>query len=193
MYGSFTTDRLDGTNVFFRGHLPEQFLSGVRFDEIWRLHPEAFHEIMMHGKLVKTPRWQQAYGRDYHYTSRTNVALPLDPQLKPFLDWAHVAIDARLNGVLVNWYDGGLGQYIGRHRDSTMNMIEGAPIVTISLGEERIFRLRPWKGQGTLDFPAEDGTIFIMPYETNRHWTHEVPRRARDRGRRISVTLRAFI
>ena len=147
---------------------------------------------MMHGKLVKTPRWQQAYGRDYFYTNRMNRALPILPLMQPFLEWALQAVDARLNGVLMNWYDGTLGHYIGRHRDSTVDMVQGAPVVTISLGEERIFRLRPWKGQGIRDFPALNGAVFIMPWDTDQVWTHEVTRRPRDRGRRISITLRAF-
>jgi alkylated DNA repair dioxygenase AlkB len=197
MYQGFTEERLDEANCFFRGHLPEEIVAGTQFDALWQLHPEEFHEIMMHGKLVKTPRWQQAYGKDYHYTSRTNVALPIDSRLQPLLDWGRGAVDARLNGVLVNWYDGRLNHYIGRHRDSTANMIVGTPIVTISLGEERIFRLRRWreqvKGEEAVDFPATNGAAFVMPYETNLHWTHEVPRRARNRGRRISVTLRGFM
>jgi alkylated DNA repair dioxygenase AlkB len=193
MYDGLSIEQLDGTNVFFHGQLPQNIVASAQFDPLWHLHPEEFHEIMMHGKLIKTPRWQQAYGQDYHYTSRTNVALPIDSRLQPFLDWARVAIDARFNGLLVNWYDGSQRHYIGRHRDSTANMVVGAPIVTISLGDQRIFRLRPWKGQGAVDFPAANGTVFVTPYETNLHWTHEVPHRARDRGRRISVTLRAFI
>lgn len=93
-----------------------------------------------------------------------------------------------------DWYDGQLGHYIGKHRDSTKNMVHGAPIVTISSGEQRTFRLRPWKGAAGSqhDFPAADGTVFVMPYETNLAWTHEVPKSARCTGRRISVTLRAF-
>lgn len=87
---------------------------------------------------------------------------------------------------------GALGHYIGRHRDSTRNMVEGAPIVTVSFGERRNFRLRPCKGKGFKDFPATDGTVFIMPYETNLAWTHEVPKSAKLRGRRISITFRAF-
>ncbi len=106
--------------------------------------------------------------------------------------WACEKIDARLNGILVNWYDATLGHYIGKHRDSTANMISGAPIVTISFGESRIFRLRPWRGIGYQDFPTSSGSVFIMPYDTNLSWTHEVPSSAKNRGRRISITLRAF-
>lgn len=193
MYDGFSIEQLDDSNVFHRGRLPETVLAALQFEALWSIHPDEFHEIMIHGKLVKTPRWQQAFGKDYHYTSRTNVALPTPRILQPLVDWGQAAIDCRLNGVLVNWYDGKNGHYIGRHRDSVVDMIGGAPIVTISLGEERVFRLRPWKGRRIMDFSAGNGSVFVMPYETNLRWTHEVPRRARDLGQRISVTLRAFV
>lgn len=101
-------------------------------------------------------------------------------------------IEPCLNGLLLNWYDGSLGHYIGRHRDSTRNMVKDAPIVTISCGETRTFRLRPWQGEGSQDFPATDGAIFIMPFATNLAWTHEVPKTRSAVGRRISITIRAF-
>jgi alkylated DNA repair dioxygenase AlkB len=97
-----------------------------------------------------------------------------------------------VKGVVVNWYDGKLGHYIGKHRDSIVNMIPGAPIVSVSFGEERVFRLRPWKGTGYRDFPAKNGSVLVIPFATNRHWTHEVPHSTKSQGRRISVTMRAF-
>jgi alkylated DNA repair dioxygenase AlkB len=194
MYPHFEEQRLDERHVFFCGRLPDALVpDDVGFESLWSIHPDEYHEIKIHGRLVKTPRWQQAYGRDYHYTGRTNAALPVPDNLTPFLQWAHKAVDPRLNGILLNWYDGALGHYIGKHRDSRANMIGGAPIVTISLGDERVFRLRPWKSAGSLvDIAAVNGAVFIMPFETNLAWTHEVLHRARDCGRRISVTLRAF-
>lgn len=192
-YQGFKANKLDQDCLFFTGALPEQLLPDqIQFENLWSIHPTEFHEIMMHGRLVRTPRWQQAYGRDYHYTKRTNVALPIPSALEPLLHWARRAIDTRLNGLLLNWYDGTLGHYIGKHRDSTTSMVEGAPIVTVSLGEKRVFRLRPWKGTGFVDFEANNGMVFITPYETNLAWTHEVPQSLRFQGRRISVTIRAF-
>jgi alkylated DNA repair dioxygenase AlkB len=147
----------------------------------------------MHGRPVETPRWQQAYGVDYHYTGRTNAARPVPTDLDPYQDWARRAIDDRLHGLLVNWYDGDLGHYIGPHHDSVKDMVRGAPIVTISLGEERVFRLSHPTRKLTCDFRAESGTVFVMPYDTNLAWKHAVPKFARHRGRRISLTLRAFL
>jgi hypothetical protein len=77
----------------------------------------------MHGRPIKTPRWQQAYGADYHYTGRTNAALSVPAILEPLHHWARQAIDDRLNGLLLNWYDGALGHYIGPHHDSTKKMV----------------------------------------------------------------------
>jgi alkylated DNA repair dioxygenase AlkB len=179
--------------AFFDGRLPEDLLvDDARFGELWLLHPPEYHQIKIHGRLVATPRWQQAYGADYHYTGRVNEALSVPDNLRPFLTWAREHVHPRLNGILLNWYEGALGHYIGAHRDSTVNMIDGAPIVTISFGEERVFRLRPWKGRGHRDFRTFPGSVFVMPFETNLRWTHEVPKGAKYRNRRISITLRAF-
>src|SRR3954453_17046307 len=125
---------------FLVGRLPEALRPDESgFEALWSIHPEDYHVIKMHGRPVRTPRWQQAYGADYHYTGRTNVALPVPPALEPFRGWARDAIDGRLNGLLLNWYDGELGHYIGPPHDSRSGMVSGAPIVTISFGAGRIF------------------------------------------------------
>jgi alkylated DNA repair dioxygenase AlkB len=99
----------------------------------------------------------------------------------------------QMHGLLLNWYDGP-GHYIGPHHDSTRDMVPGTPIITISFGETRVFRLTRGKGdkKEDRDFPAEHGAVFVMPFDTNLAWKHSVPKSARYRDRRISVTLRAF-
>lgn len=190
----FERHDLGGAHTFWSGQLPDNLrFDPSAFESLWQMRPPEYHEILMHGRVVKTPRWQQAYGMDYRYTGRVNRALPVPTLISPLLAWARGHIDGRLNSILVNWYDASLGHYIGRHRDSIGEMIRDAPIVTVSFGEQRIFRLRPHRGEGRRDFPARDGSVFVMPYETNQAWTHEVPRARKSSGRRISVTLRGFI
>lgn len=184
---------LDAEHHVLAGEVPRELVPGAAgFDALWSLHPADFHEIVMHGRKVRTPRWQQAYGADYHYTGNVNRALPLTPEMDRLLGWTREVLDPRLNGLLFNWYDGAAGHYIGKHRDSEVDRIEGSPIVTISFGEARSFRLRRWRGDGFVDVPAEDGGVIVVPWATNRAYTHEVPARRGDRGRRISVTIRAF-
>ncbi len=181
----------DGHHVQLARLPPELLPDPAGLDALWSLHPAEYHVITMHGRPVATPRWQQAYGADYHYTGRVNRAEPVTPAMAPYLAFAR-RIDPRLNGLLFNWYDAAHAHYIGKHRDSTKHMIDGAPIVTISLGATRLFRLRPWRKAGMIDLEADHGSVIVIPYATNLAWTHEVPHRAGDRGRRISITLRGF-
>ena len=186
---------LEDGHVFQTAFLPPEITPDSQmFEALWSLHPLEQHEIMIHGRLVKTPRWQQAYDRNYHYTGKVNEALPAPMILQPTLAWVRETIDDRLNGILVNWYDGALGHYIGPHHDSTIGLVAGAPIVTISFGEVRSFRLtREVNGERRVhDFPTLPGRVFVMPFDTNLAWKHSVPKSARAKGRRISITLRAF-
>jgi len=194
---AFERHELPGNQIIWIGRLPNALnLKAGQFETLWGMHPEEFHEIRMAGRVVKTPRWQQAYGVDYHYSGRVNKALPLPSMLEPILGWARETVENNLNGILLNWYDGSLGHYIGRHRDSIREMHKNAPIVTISFGEERVFRLRPWPfqpGAKPIDLPARHGDVLVMPWSTNRTFTHEVPGSKCQTGRRISVTIRSFV
>lgn len=200
MFHGMARHELGSSHELWAGRLPDLLiLNEKEFATLWSLHPQEYHKIRApHGALVATPRWQQAYGKDYAYSKSVNRALPVEtlttavPKIEEIVSWSREQIDGRLNGLLLNWYDGALGHYMGKHRDSTKNIIDGTPIVTISLGERRRFRLRPHKGQGFIDFDATNGTVFVTPYETNLAWTYEVPKERSCRGRRISITLRAF-
>ncbi|MEM1325131.1 MAG: alpha-ketoglutarate-dependent dioxygenase AlkB [Bacteroidota bacterium] len=162
------------------------------FDSLWNEHPQEFHNIVIHGKKIKTPRWQQAYGKNYEYTGSRNNALPLNKVHQKYIDWCQKNIDKRLNGLLINWYEGRQQHYIGKHRDSIKGLMVGSPIVTISHGEERIFRMRPYKGNGFQDFEVQHGDVLVIPWETNQNYTHEVPSFKKYQNKRISVTLRAY-
>jgi alkylated DNA repair dioxygenase AlkB len=179
-YAGFADHLLDDGHHFFVGRLPEPLRpDATGFEALCALHPDDFHGINMPGGPVPTPRWQHAFGRDYHYTGRTNQALPVPPRLEPLLAWARRAIDDRLNGLLLNWYDGELGHSIGPHHYSITDMVPGAPIVTVSLGEERVFRLSHPQRKLIADFVARDGTLIVMPFDSNRAWKHGVPKLAR--------------
>src|SRR5262245_2798022 len=130
-FDGFECHFLGGGCAFYTGRLPAVLIPDLEeFESIWRLHPDQYHQIRIHGRLVPTPRFQQAYGFNYRYTGRVNEALPMPLLIAPQLEWCRMVIASRLNGLLLNWYDGKRGHHIGKHRDSTVNMDHGAPIVT---------------------------------------------------------------
>lgn len=159
---------LDDRYHIYLSSRAEQFrLDQMAFQALWESHPDDFHEIRIHGRWVKTPRWQQAYGKNYRYTGSRNNALPIPDSLQGFLSWSKEHIDDRLNGLLLNWYDGAQSHYIGAHRDDTRDLHPDSPIVTISLGQERVFRMRPWKQKGFKDLTVRHGDIVVVPWDTN--------------------------
>lgn len=190
----FETIALDEQyNIYASYPVNELNLNHEQFMEIWDAHPEQYHTLKIHGKEVLTPRWQQAYGKNYRYTGAKNNALPIPDFLQVFLDWSKENIDERLNGLLLNWYDGKKDHYIGAHRDDTRDLHKDSPVVTISLGQERIFRMRPYKKKGFKDITIRNGEVIIVPWDTNTKWTHEVPNFKRFDGKRISITARAYL
>ena len=186
---------MDEEYVFLTSSLPDDMnLRGTQFEQFWAMHPETFQSVRMRSGWVRLPRWQQAFGKDYQFSGQTAVAREIGVDVAPYLEWARDVVDPRLNGLLVNWYDGALGHYIGRHRDSEKGLLAGVPIVTISLGEERLMRFRSSRGKGKerYDHPVSPGAVVVVPLETNREWSHEVPKFKRWTGRRISISLRGF-
>jgi alkylated DNA repair dioxygenase AlkB len=190
-FADFTNHDLGGGLSFFEGKLPLQLLlTSEQFEEAWNLHPEECPTIFLHGREVAIPRWQQAYGKDYHFSHKVSVALPIPAVLQPLLKWTQETICPELNGLLLNWYEGP-GHYIGPHHDSVKDMTSGAPIVTISLGETRKFRLQRLAEKR--DFFAKNGTVYVLPQDTNEIWKHGVPKSTRYKGRRISITVRGLL
>ena len=112
--------------------------------------------------------------------------------LRPYLLWAQSNIDQRLNGMLLNWYDGQCGHYIGSHRDSTKGLIDNSVIVMVSLGGIRVTRFRPLRGSGYQDIEVGNGDVLVMDLQTNQHYKHEIPKSKRYLDKRISITLRCF-
>ena len=186
---------LDLDQTVWIGRIPAAVLGELPFERLWNLHPDQRPMIRMLGRLVQIPRWQQAYGRDYQFSGQVSTALPIPPMLQPLLDWACTISDPRLNGLLLNWYDGTRKDYIGAHRDSITDLVPGTPIATVSFGDARTFRFSRRRDDGQLDkrdFTVSDGLVLVMSWEVNQRWKHGVPHHKGNESRRISVTFRAF-
>ena len=188
---SFRRHELADGLFVLTGSLPEALrLPRERFEEFWAMHPPKSPEVVLRGERMLAPRWHQAYGRDYEFAGAVSQALPVPPILQPMLDWTQRTVDARTNGILVNWYDAALEHRIAQHRDSPIQRVPDSPIVTISLGAERTFQM--FVGKRPVPFRVGDGDVVVIPDATNRRFGHSVPHLPGDTGRRISVTLRSF-
>lgn len=175
----------------------ELILNEEEYTTLWNSHPEEYHKIKIFNKIIDTPRWQQAYGKDYSFSGSVSEAKPFTPLLKKILDWANYnetvnGRDPSLNGILVNWYKDG-DHYIGWHSDNEPQLDKTSPIYTISFGTNRTFKIREKSKKNVKSYELYNGDYFIMGGEFQKYYQHHLPKRSRCKKSRISITIRKFL
>lgn len=186
---------LDASSWVLQGNLPNSI--GFDFNELWNLHPNEYNKVQIMGRIVDTPRWQQSYMRPYAYSGLVHNALPLPQQFQPFLDWANQLEGLpTFNQALINWYQNG-HHYIGPHSDDTRQLVTDSPILSISLGQSRTFRIRDKTTKSIVrDIEMTHGSYIVMCGKMQEKYTHEVTKvlgkKGENLGKRINVTFRVF-
>jgi len=80
---------------------------------------------------------------------------------------------------------------VAPHNDHLYEIVEGFPIVLLSLGATRRMNIRA-KGRGAraMNVDLEDGSLLAMSYETQLNYTHGVPKTKAAVAERISLAFR---
>jgi len=91
------------------------------------------------------------------------------------------------NAVLCNLYRNG-NDSVGLHADAEPEM--GPVIASVSLGAERLFRLKALNGPVVFAERLPHGSLFIMAGQTQKNFKHEVPKEADVDQPRINLTFR---
>jgi alkylated DNA repair dioxygenase AlkB len=190
------TIKLSDTAWVECGELPQN-LKNISFEDIWDLNNNKQDVVIIFGKPTECPRYTQTYMRDYKYSGTQHKAVALPEKLKPYLEWANsLKPNQTYNQVLLNWYKDGT-QYIGAHCDDEKEIVKEHPIVSISLGETRTFRIREKETKEIVsDISMKNQTYLIMCGDMQKKYTHEVPKvsgkKGEEMGRRINITFRKF-
>ena len=107
---------------------------------------------------------------------------------------AHRRVIARLDvpftAVGLNLYRDGRDS-VAPHNDHLDEIVEGHPIALVSLGATRRMTIRekePPRRATHIDLEA--GSLFVMDYATQLHYTHGVPKTPDAVGERISLAFR---
>ena len=148
---------------------------------------------VMFGRPVEVRRRTFSYGDPgtrYRYSGVERVAAPWPDALRPLLDRLEARTGVRFSFALCNLYpDGAAG--LGWHADDEDDLAPGQPIASVSLGAARDFAMRPGRsGPACLTVSLAHGSLLVMGGETQRHYQHRVPPRARCAARRINLTFR---
>lgn len=156
--------------------------------------PFARESPVMFGRPVTVRRESCAFGdlgRRYRYSGLVRDALPWPPALRPVLDRLEATTGERFSFALVNRYPDG-DAALGWHADDEEDLAADATIASLSLGATRDFQMRLRGGRCCLSVALPEGSLLTMEGETQRHYQHRVPRRARVAEARINLTLRVM-
>ena len=94
------------------------------------------------------------------------------------------------NAVGLNLYRDGRDS-VAPHNDHLTELREGFPIALVSLGATRRMTIRAkTPPRRTTHIDLEPGSLFIMDYLTQLHYTHGVPKTHEPVGERISLAFR---
>jgi alkylated DNA repair dioxygenase AlkB len=147
------------------------------------------------------PRDEAYYGdpgTHYTYSRRNYTPTPWLPELLTLKTRVEAAIPAAaythlglkrlgFNAVLCNLYRDG-NDSVGLHADAEPEM--GPIIASVSLGAERLFRLKRKDGSVAFAKALPNGSLLIMAGETQQNFKHEVPKQPRITTPRINLTFR---
>ena len=94
------------------------------------------------------------------------------------------------NSVGLNLYRDGRDS-VAPHNDHLYEIREGFPIALVSLGATRRFTIRAkTPPRRVIHVDLEPGSLLVMDYETQLHYTHAVPKTTTSAGERISLAFR---
>jgi alkylated DNA repair dioxygenase AlkB len=171
------------------GAEPAALFADRREELAWREE-----SIRLFGREMLQPRllaWYGDEGSRYRYSGVLHEPLPMTPRLRQLRERIEALTGARFNSVLANYYRNERDS-MGLHADDEPELGDRPVIASLSLGEERIFRLkhRQRRDIRPLRLPLPSGSLLVMAGDTQRNWKHEVPKQSKACGPRINLTFR---
>src|SRR5436190_6371352 len=169
--------------TFYVPHFVDPATAGRWFAELRDAVPWRTERRQMYDREVDVPRMLGSYRLDR-----------VPPSTPAAIVAAHQRVVERLavtfNAVGLNLYRDGRDS-VAPHNDHLDEIQEGFPIALVSLGATRRMTIRAKEApKRTVHVDLEAGSLLVMDYATQLHYTHGVPKTAEPVGERISLAFR---
>jgi alkylated DNA repair dioxygenase AlkB len=148
--------------------------------------------IFISGRWVKVPRLMCWYGDNdawYRYSGVNHQPMPWTPTLQTIREKVERQCQCTFNSVLANLYRDGQDS-MGCHADDEKELGPNPVIASLSLGDERLFKLHHKKTKDKLDIILGHGDLLVMAGTLQHHWMHAVPKTKKLKTPRINLTFR---
>lgn len=147
------------------------------------------------GRRLLTPRlvsWHGDAGAVYQYSGLTHQPQAWTASLSALKQAVEQASGQRFNSVLGNLYRDGQDS-MGWHADQEKTLGKNPVIASLSLGAERLFKLRHNQTGETLNLSLASGSLLVMGGAMQHHWRHCLPKTKQAVATRINLTFRRII
>lgn len=172
---------------FYQSQYADQLFTVLKSDIAWQQE-----DILIYGKYCKVPRLMAWYGdthATYQYSGAKHQPLPWTAQLLAIREKVEQHCSHDFNSVLLNLYRDGQDS-MGCHSDDEKELGENPLIASLSLGDERGFKLHHKTRKITLDVMLGHGDLLVMAGALQRYWKHSVPKTQQLKTPRINLTFR---
>jgi alkylated DNA repair dioxygenase AlkB len=152
-------------------------------------------DIFIYGKWCKVPRLMCWYGDSdacYRYSGVDHQPLPWTDDLWIIKEKVENYCQSSFNSVLANLYRNGRDS-MGCHADDEKELGQNPVIASLSLGDERLFKLHHKKRKGTLDINLGHGDLLVMAGALQHYWVHSIPKTTKLKGPRVNLTFRNIL
>jgi alkylated DNA repair dioxygenase AlkB len=151
--------------------------------------------IAIFGKWIKVPRLMCWYGdpdASYRYSGVNHQPRPWTTELQSVRDKAEQQCQCAFNSVLANLYRDGKDS-MGCHADDEKELGPNPVITSLSLGDERLFKLHHKKRKESMDISLGHGDLLVMAGALQHYWMHSVPKTKKLKTPRINLTFRKIL
>ena len=187
-------------------NIPEEIqVNNEIFNSLLSLKPKERGKVIIFGKELDVPRWQQSFGQSYYFSGLEHKAVEItDPYLIKLQKWVENHSGKKYNQILINWYTNG-NEYIGPHSDDESQLERNSNIYSFSFGDTRIFKIEAKPNykdkvkQSQIKISMYHNTCLVMGGEMQKRWKHSVPKKLKKEKEhqifgnvRINITFRCF-
>lgn len=176
----------------------------LTLEELWLFRPDKPDTITLYGRTHNVPRRVRHYSDfegTYRYGGKHHTLEKIPNVLVPLKEYVDNLGYGKFTGpIVVNFYQDG-NDYIAAHSDNEKGLLPDSPVIGVSLGATRTFRIRS-KDPDNIplllhehnkkykDYPLTDRSVFVMGGKMQKECTHEIPRELKIKEPRINITFR---
>jgi alkylated DNA repair dioxygenase AlkB len=149
-------------------------------------------ELKFKDKIVPFPRltaWFGDEGLVYNYSGVRNVSDGWHPTILKIKEKIESYGKSKFNSVLVNYYRDGKDS-ISWHSDSERDLRQPVIIASVSLGAERIFKMKHKTTKQLHKIAVRNGSLLIMGRGTQEFYQHCIDKEPSILQPRINLTFR---